>query len=172
MFRGILLILVAVFCSTAARADSISFTLLAPDQAASVGQTVTYIANVSLDSTSSPYYLYALAVNLNAPDGSDVTQLFRQNQDGFYNNFPFELDPGTSITDVLFTLELPAGLPAGTFTGTAALQGGSDPSSSDIQVSDAFSLTVVSETAEPGSFLFACTGMLLLAAQYYRTRQI
>jgi hypothetical protein len=75
-------------------------------------------------------------------------------------NFPASLGPGQSITDVLFTVTIPAG-PVGLFAGSFTLLGGSYGAAQDILASKSFQVVA---TPEPSTFLLIGTGLSSLAA--------
>jgi hypothetical protein len=146
---------------TAAKADTISFTINNPFQSTAAGGTVTFDATVT-NISGQEVFLNGDNASLDSPfDQSDIS-------DTDYNaNFPLTLDPGQTVTDSLFTVTVPPGTPDGTYAGSFEITGGSDGSeqlvlggSQDFDVEVASGASVV---PEPSSVVLLASGLAGLA---------
>jgi hypothetical protein len=151
---AITLLLTIGLSSAAAYADTISLTLTNPTQTTgSTGGTLLFDATISAPGTNKA------GVFLNGDDFTVTSPLTLDDID-FFLNFPAFLSPGQSVTDVLFTVTIPAGS-FGSFPGSFTLLGGSDGAAQNILASQNF---VATATPEPSTFLLIGTGLFSLAA--------
>ena len=143
----------ALLLSLPAAADSINITLASPFQVGAFGSTVSFTATVSAPSTN------AAAVFLNS-DSYSVDAPLSVDDTGFLVNFPLIMNPGDTVTGVLFTVWVPPAIPIGSYYGYFQILG----------VSDGSELNAISNVAqfeiyavpEPGSLLLLGTGGLAL----------
>ena len=148
--------------SAAAYADTITLTLNNPTQVtAPIGATLLFNATISAPSTNKAN------VFLNGDDFTVSSPLTFDDTD-FFLNFPVLLNPGQSVTDVLFTITTPAG-PVGLFPGSFTLLGGSEGAAQNILASENFQVVA---TPEPSTFLLIGTGLSGLAAIVRRRRSL
>ena len=99
----ITLLLTIGLSSAAAYADTITLTPNNPTQmTAPIGATLLFNATISAPSTNKAN------VFLNGDDFTVSSPLTLDDTD-FFLNFPALLNPGQSVTDVLFTVTIPAG---------------------------------------------------------------
>ena len=157
-------LVVLLFASVSAFADTVTFTLLNPTQSVtSAGGTLSFNASVSAPRTNTGSEdLNSLVFNINPPSG------LTPNADPFLNEFPLTLAPGDSYSDLLFTLLVPAGSPVNTYLGSVLLYGG--PSNSVIGTQN-FSVNVtpsIAVTPEPSSLLLLGTGVAGMATAFRR----
>jgi hypothetical protein len=111
------LVAAAASFAPAAMADSITFTLSDPNQTAVVGETLDFYATVTApNSNAATEYL-----NADAPYVDSLTL----DDTGFWDNF-VSVDPGGSITNLLFAVTVPNETTPGLYTGTFTLFGGED----------------------------------------------
>ena len=142
--------LLAMGISSAAYADSVTFTLTDPvGYIPNTGGSETFEATVTAPSTN------GAAVFLNG-DSFNVTAPVTLNDNDFFSDFPLSLAPGASFTGDLFVLTLPPNEPFGTYPGTFTLLGGSNGNATDTLGTVNFS---VATTPEPSSILLLLTGM-------------
>lgn len=145
----ITLLLTIGLSSAVAYADTITLTLNNPTQmTAPVGATFLFNATISAPSTNKAN------VFLNGDDFTVSSPLTLDDTD-FFLNFPAFLNPGQSVTDVLFAVNIPAG-PVGLFPGSFTLLGGSDGAAQNILASGNFQVVA---TPEPFTFLLILTGL-------------
>lgn len=141
---------------TAARADSLTLTLAAPDQTGGGGQTLTFYATVT-NNSGATVYLNGDGIYVDSPLTLDDTD--------YYNNFPASLAPAGTYSGDLFTVTIPDGTPLGLYTGYFNIVGGADGNAQDVIASASFDITV---TPEPAPIVLLLTGMAMLAFLTYR----
>jgi len=81
---------------------------------------------------------------------------------GFFNDFPFSLDPGDSFSGVLFSVALPSNVAAGLYTGSFEILGGADSGAFDTLGSVDFQVNVAptaSTVPEPESLMLLAAGL-------------
>lgn len=162
MFLLALLVLVPL-----ASADTIDLTLANPVQTGAAGDTLNFTATVAAfaDKEGTGVYLVGDSANVSGTLTIDDTP--------FLLNFPFYMEAGDSITDLLFTVTLPADVAAGVYTGTFSILGGLDSSDQNILSSVDFTVNVAgtSPVPEPGTWVLMITGAAALALVGYSRRQ-
>jgi len=148
---SMLVLTAALLFSLPAAADSISITLASPYQNGHGNTTVSFTATVAAPGSNSvTIYLNSDSYGVDAPLSVDDT--------GFLVNFPLTMDPGDSVTDVLFTVFVAAGTPPGLCNGYFQILGGSDANAQNaISNLASFRVNVV---PEPGSLLLLASGVL------------
>jgi hypothetical protein len=137
-------------------ADTIDLSLNAPAQPVTAGSTVSYFATVSAPGTNGgTVFLNGFSFNVPSPLLLDDS--------GFFNDFPFSLDPGDSFSGVLFTITLPLNTAAGLYPITFEILGGADSGAQDTIVSvQDFPVNVVptaSTVPEPESLMLLAAGL-------------
>ncbi len=147
-----LLFAVLLLVSSRAFGDTINLTLSNPVQFGVPGSSLSFIATVSAPNTN------AATVYLNG-DSFDVDSPLTLDDSGFWGNF-LSVDPGTSITDLLFTITIPSTAPITDYSGFFALLGGADGGAQDILASTTFKVSAV---PEPSNVLLVATGLAGLA---------
>lgn len=148
---------VGVACSPAC-ADTIQLALTSPNQTASPGDTVSFIATVTAPLTNTG------SVFLNSDSHTEDLGL-TVDDSPFLLNFPLFMNAGDSTTDVLFNVTVSG---PGTFSGFFDLLGGADASSSDLLATAHYSITV-SAVPEPETILLMATNVLaLISIRKYR----
>ena len=142
-----------LLAGTAAKADSLTLTLISPYQS---GPESTYTFDATVTNTGdTTVYLNGDTMVLDAGLTLD---------DSPYNSNPafFVLDPGDSYTGLLFTVTAPSyGTGSNFYTGTFSITGGGDDQAGDTLASANFDIQV---TPEPPSFLLFGTGLLVLGS--------
>jgi hypothetical protein len=148
--------------STAAYADTLTFTLNDPIASVSgtTGGTATYDVTVSAPSSNgAAVYLNGDSFNVAAPLTLDDTD--------FFLNAPFFLNPGDDDTFDAFTVTVPPGTAPGDYVGSFTILGGADGNAS----SDLGAVSFTTEVApEPSSFLLLGSGLAGVFATIRRTR--
>jgi hypothetical protein len=136
-------------------ADTIGLSLNAPAQSGTAGSTVSFVATVSAPGTNGG------TVFLNG-DSFNVSSPLLLDDSGFFNDFPFSLDPGDSSSGTLFSIALPSNLAAGLYTGSFEILGGADSDSLDTLGSVDFQVNVApmaSTVPEPESLMLLVAGL-------------
>jgi hypothetical protein len=142
--------------SSRAFADTIDLSLNAPAQPVTAGSTVSFFATVSAPGTNSgTVFLNGFSFNVPSPLILDDS--------GFFNDFPFSLDPGDSFSGVLFTITLPSNTSAGLYPVTFEILGGADIGAQDtIALVPALPVNVApkaSTVPEPESLMLLAAGL-------------
>ena len=134
-------------------ADTIGLSLNAPAQSGTAGSTVSFVATMLAPGTNGG------TVFLNG-DSFNVPSPFILDDSGFFNDFPFSLDPGDSSSGVLFTIALPSNTAAGLYTGSFEILGGADGGAQDTIGSVDFQVNVAPSTVpEPESLMLLAAGL-------------
>ena len=136
-------------------ADTIGLSLNAPAQSGTAGSTVSFVATVSAPGTNGG------TVFLNG-DSFNVSSPLLLDDSGFFNDFPFSLDPGDSSSGTLFSIALPSNLAAGLYTGSFEILGGADSDALDTLGSVDFQVNVAptaSTVPEPESLMLLAAGL-------------
>ena len=151
--RLTLLALVAGFFVAAplAYGDTVTLTLLDPDQAAFAPATLSFDATVSAPSTNT---------GIEYLNGDKFTTGLPLDDSGYLNDFPLDLAPGQSFTGLLFTISIPSNEIPGTYPGVFSITGGPTGTSTNVLASSAFEVYV---TPEPPAFTLFGTGIAALA---------
>jgi len=138
--------------SMAARADSLNFVLTDPTEYTPSGTTIAFSATVTAPLTNTgDVFLFGDSNNITAPLTID---------DSYYIlNWPLDLIPGQSYSDVLFDVTVPAGTTPGDYTGSFTIEAYSAANPA-IDVTEPFDVVV---TPEPSSILLLVTGLIGLA---------
>jgi hypothetical protein len=137
-------------------ADTIGLSLNAPAQSGTAGSTVSFVATMLAPGTNGG------TVFLNG-DSFNVSSPLLLDDSGFFNDFPFSLDPGDSSSGTLFSIALPSNLAAGLYTGSFEILGGADSGAQDTIASVQDSPLNVAPTAstvpEPESLMLLAAGL-------------
>ena len=145
MNRKLLLVvmLLLVLATVPAFADSLTVSLTSPPAFGEQGELLSFYATVSAPlSNSGLLYLNSDAFTITGPLQLDDSP--------FFANFPLTLSPGQNTSALLFTVLIPAGTPAGEYTGFFQILGGSDPFSLD-EISNVVMFTI--DVPEPATVL-------------------
>lgn len=159
-FSFMFLMLTAALISTMpAFADTLDLSLATPIGYGVPGATVSFYATVDAPITNSG------TIFLNGDSFNVAGNLFLDDS-GFLNNFPFQLDPGQSLTGLLFEVALPMQTPIGIFyNGNFEILGGSNDGVTDTLATADFK---VSPTPEPSTILLLGSGLLAMAGAVRR----
>ena len=155
----VLLLTIASFllAETAAKADTLSFTIDSSFQYAVAGETLAFYATVTnLDPAAEVWLNSAEITSLDTPMTADAT--------AFYNNFPLLLSPagdsGDSFNGEMFDITVPLGTTPGIYVGWMEILGGSDGNASNVLGSESFTVDV---SPEPSSLLLLASGLAGIA---------
>ena len=114
-------LLLAVFMLVPlASADTINVTLDNPTQTGAAGSTLNFSATINAISDGlGPVYLLS--------DTSGITGTATIDDTPFFLNFPFQMNGGDSINDLLFSVLLPADIAPGSYDGYFTIVTSLDP---------------------------------------------
>ena len=114
-------LLLAVFMLVPlASADTINVTLDNPTQTGAAGSTINFTATISaVNDNLGPVYLLS--------DTSGITGTATIDDTPFFLNFPFQMNGGDSINDLLFSVLLPADIAPGSYDGYFTIVTSLDP---------------------------------------------
>jgi hypothetical protein len=157
--------LLAMFLPAApASADSISLILSHPVQTGAPGSTLTF------DATVSAPLVNGAMVFLNFDNfGDTIPGANTIDDSGFFLDFPLSLDPGDNFTGTLFSVALPPGVAAGSYTGFFEIFGGSSADAMNPLATVNFQINA---TPEPGSWVLLATGLGILAMRIFGCRYL
>lgn len=168
----VLSVVIAGFLLSAgvAKGDDLSITLASPFQTYITGGSpgvVSFTATVTaIDAAGSP------SIYLNG-DSSTVDSPFSVDDGGFFANLPIFMNPGDSVDDLLFAVDIPSNAPVGLYTGTFEIMGGPDGGTfTDFNVLGSADFNVLVTTPEPSSLVFLLTGFCGLAETVRRRGRI
>lgn len=152
------------FCAAPAFADSIVLTLDHPIQTGTAGSTLSFTGSVFAPATNGG----TVSLDTDAANGPSFDNPPNFDDSGFFSNF-FSVDPGQTVSGLLFTITLPTNIAPGTYNSFYEIVG-SDSNSSNISTSEQFTINVptVAATPEPGTWLLLATGIaaIWLFAKY------
>jgi len=135
--------------SMMARADSLTFTITDPTEYTPSNTTISFSATVTAPVTNTNnVFLFGDTNNLPAP--------LTVNDNYYINNWPLDLTPGQSYSDVLFNVSAPAGTALGTYLGAFTIEAFS---SATPAIDETQSFTVV-VTPEPPSIFLIVAGLI------------
>jgi hypothetical protein len=142
-----------LLAGAAARADTFSFTLDAPNQDAVAGQIIEFYATVGNADPDAIVYLNADSPSVDSPLTLDDSPFL--NTPAFYS-----LSPESTYDGELFDVTVPLGTPYGLYGGDFAILGGSDDQAGDLLGSANFNVDVTgSAVPEPSSLGLLVTGL-------------
>jgi hypothetical protein len=140
-----------------ASADTINVSLASPVQSGAPGSTLNFTATIDAVSDGlGPVYL------LSDTSGFDGSASLTVDDTPFFTNFPFEMNGGDSVTDLLFTVLLPADLAAGSYNGYFTILTSLDPGAvtgMENTVHFTVNSTSHSPVPEPGTIALVLTGL-------------
>ena len=147
--------------SMAARADSLNFVLTDPTEYTPSGTTIAFSATVTAPLTNTgDVFLFGDSNNITAPLTID---------DSYYIlNWPLDLTPGQSYSDVLFNVTVPDGTALEEYAGSFTIEAYS-AATPTIDVTEPFDVVV---TPEPSSILLLLTGLVGAGLVSRRKRSI
>lgn len=149
-----------------ASADTISITLANPVQSASAGDVLSFVATVNaIQDKQGPVYLVG--------DSAGVTGTLTVDDTPFLVNFPFVMSAGDSVTDVLFSVLIPADVAAGQYTGYFSILGGLNSDAQNLLSTTTFTVDVASASPvpEPATWALMGTGFGALMLIGFTRRQ-
>jgi hypothetical protein len=135
-----LFVICLMLAGSTALATPITFSLTSSLLTALPGATVTFSATLT-ETGGSSTFLNGDIVNIAAPLLADDTL--------FFLNFPLSLSPLQSFTASILSVTVPAATPAGLYSGSLAILGGSTPSALNTLGTQPFAVNVVSSTTIP-----------------------
>lgn len=162
--RLLAVVAAAAFLSAPALADTLTLTLLNPNQSIPAGQTAQFNATATASASNTA------AIFLNG-DSFSVSGPFTLDDSAFFNNFPVSLAPGMSFTGALFTLTDTASSGTSAYNGFFAILGGPNSNTFVPLATVAFPSVVSATTPEPSSLALLLTGTGALGIFTRRLRQ-
>jgi hypothetical protein len=141
--------------AAAVRGDSLDVTLTQASQTVAQGTlVVTFGATISNPSSTDTVFL-------NGDSSITSSTLVSVDDTPFLTGAPLFLTPGQSSGPLtLFNVDLPGNLAAGTYTGVFSILGGLDGVTFNTLSNSSFSVTVASNTPEPGTMLLLAVGLV------------
>ena len=142
-----------LLAGAAAKADTFSFTLDAPNQDAVAGQTIAFYATVGNADQDVTVYLNADSPSVDSPLTLDDSPFL--STPAFYS-----LSPESTYDGELFDVTVPLGTPDGFYAGSFAILGGSNADAQDTLGSANFNVDVTGGAVpEPSSLVLLVTGL-------------
>ena len=164
--RNLSILGLALMASVPASADVVNFLLVNPPQLAAPGTDLSFMATVSAPLTNSaPVFLTADSASVDGPLTLDDS--------GYFDSFPESLNPGTSFTGVLFTVDVPTSVTLlNSYAGYFEVDGGVSSSAADFLASVSFRIEAVPASAvpEPRSLVLLLVGLAGMATVLRRKR--
>src|SRR5215471_5148923 len=153
---------IAIAClllaSTAAKAGTLSITLLAPFQS---GAAKVFAFDATVTNTSgSTVFLNADAFSVASPLMVDDSPFFLT---------PIFLGPSNSFTGLLFNVDVPVGTPVGVYTGSFEILGSADPADTTTVAGSA--VFNVQATPEPSGLILVLMGFAGVGGSILRRRR-
>ena len=136
-----------LLAGTAAKADSLTVSLVSPYQNIAGAGVVIFNATVT-NHTNQIVYLNGDSPSIDSP--------LTLNDSPYNNNFPLTLGAGDSFTGELFDVDIPVGTSLGLYAGNFAITGGFNSSDTAVVGSANFNVNV---TPEPPNFVLLATGL-------------